>query len=344
MNDLISSLRFIAVVDWLELEINTRKPTQGFHLHRLGRGAFSHAHGIDLQTGKKYPEHLKNTTTTRFLVRIQSPERFAMVNDALDRMGGQFDQSAGSWLRAIEVAFDAYGNENTNDEQLAEATALFMKGVNRVSEVPPRIYRLKNETRIIGSQRELVQALLDGFQIGIGNCDADRYQHAYLKTSDNKLPLPQNHHRARIEVRLQGSACPLLSLDDLATFNFAKMTKYFRFRSQNDDLDGLQRLLTMRQVCLGNVLDANNELTRIWRKGGGSRKNKRHAHASPLNEIARVRLRTLTGRWRSSCGRGQAPKIGGHRLTKSGLSCGPRMADNEPDLNLPPSSEKPGQH
>ncbi|UCV28414.1 hypothetical protein [Ferribacterium limneticum] len=299
-----SRFRFLAVVDWVELEVHTLKATQGKHLKAAG--TFSHAHGINPQTGEKYDERVKNTTTTRFAIRIQAPERFAAITAALATIRDRLDPSYAIAVLGIEVALDAYAEEGTSPDELAEMTAHFLKGINLVSPDHPRVYRRKGETRAIGSQRELIYALADGFQIGIGNGNGDRFQHGYLKSKDNKQDLPENEHRARIEIRLQGNASPVRTLDDLAGFDFASLSNYFRFRQFDDPQTELERLMAERQICLGNIMDIDGNLAAINRKGGGTRKNKRGTTAGPLNNVARVRLRTLTKRWQAPTGRGKA--------------------------------------
>lgn len=305
-----SRFRFVVVVDWVELEIQTLKPTQAKHLHAMGGGSFSHAHGINPQTGDKFPENRKNTTTTHFAVRIQAPERFAKIAAALATISDRLAPSAVITVRAMEVALDAYGNDTQlGGHGLAEMAAHFLKAINRVSEAHPRIYRRNRETRAISSHQELIAALQDGFQIGIGNGNGDRFQHGYFKTTDNQQQLADNECRARIEIRLQGKACPVNTLDDLEGFEFSSLSKYFRFKQFRELETDLQRRLAERQICHGNVIGNDGKLTTINREEGGTRKNKRGTMSSPLSEIARVRLRSLTKRWRAPTGRGKAREV-----------------------------------
>lgn len=257
---------------------------------------FSHVHGINPQTGEKYPENCKGTTTTRFAIRIQAPERFAAIMAALGTIRERLDQSYAIRVLGIEVALDAYNKDGTADE-LAEMAAHFLKGINRVSPEHPRIYRLKNEKREIGSHRELIQALKEGFQIGIGNGNGTRFQHGYLKTTDNGQTFPESQHRARIEIRLQGEGCPVQTLDALADFNFGDLSNYFRFRQFGASKNEFERQIADRQICLGNILDEQGNLIAINRSEGGTRLNKRGTKSSPLNEIARSALRNLSRRW-----------------------------------------------
>lgn len=339
-----SRFRIVAVVDWVELEVRTMKPTQAMHLHAAGAGLLSHAHGINPQTGEKYDEQVKNTTTTRFAVRIQAPERFATIMAALNAIQERLDPSSAIAVLGIEVALDAYAKDGTVPEEIAEMAARFLKGINRVSPDHPRIYRRKNETRAIGSHRELIQALVDDFQIGIGNGAGDRFQHGYLKTKDDRQDLPVGQHRARVEIRLQGNACPVRTLEDLAGFDFASLSDYFRFRQFGEPQTDLERLMADHQICLGNVIGDDGTLTTINRKEGGTRQNKRGTKASPLNEIARSRLRKLTERWQRSAGRGKARKAPAIACGNSACLQSLGMVCEQPEMPPQQQPESPRQY
>ncbi len=320
-----SRFRIVAVVDWVELEVRTMKATQARHLHTAGVGLFSHAHGINPQTGEKYDEQVKNTVSTRFAVRIQAPERFASVTAALDAIRDRLDPSYAITVRGIEVALDAYAKDGSAAEELAEMAAHFLKGINRVSPKHPRSYRRKNETTAIASERDCAQELADDFHIGIGNSAGNRFQHIYLKTKDDQQHLPVNQHRARIEIRCQGDGCPVRTLEDLSCFDFSTLSDYFRFRVFDEPQTDLERLVAERQICLGNVIGDDGNLTAINRKGGGTRLNKRGTKASPLNEISRSRLRKLSERWQASAGRGKVRKA-------AGIACGNSACLNSFDM------------
>lgn len=304
----LSRFRFRAEVDWVELEVRTTRRTQAFHLRKAGRGLISHAHGIDPKTNLKYPKHLSNTTTTAFALCIQAPERHADVERALEILSRLLDPLFEPRVLAIEVALDAYGGPGVSREELTRMTCRFLKGVNLVSELPPRLYRTKGETKFIESHHELARRLPEGFQIGIGHKDAGRFQHGYLKTDDNNEPLADESCRARIEIRLQHSGCPVKTLNELARFSFASLSTYFQFRQFVDHTTTFGSLIAERQLNHGNVLTSANELRPIKRKEGGTRRNQRGTRASVLNEIARLRLRKLTQRWRAPTGRGKAPR------------------------------------
>lgn len=336
-----SRFRIAAAVDWIELEVRTLKPTQAKHLHAAGAGLFSHAHGINPQTGEKFPENRKNTTTTRFAIRIQAPERFAAITAALDTIRVRLDSSCAVTVLGIEVALDACAKAGTAPEELAEMAAHFLKGINRVSPEHPRIYKRKGETRAIGSHPELIQALMDEFQIGNGN--GDRFQHGYLKTKDDRQDLSEDEHRARIEIRLQGNGCPVQTLEDLASFDFATLSDYFRFRQFGEPKTDLERQMAEHQICLGNIIGDDGDLTAINRKGGGIRQNKRGTKASPLNEIARDRLRKLSGRWQALEGRGKVRKAAPFACGNSGCLESHSMADGQPGTTPQQQPETPRQ-
>lgn len=94
----------------------------------------------------------------------------------------------------------------------------------------------------------------------------------------------------------------------MAGFDFARLSDYFRFRQFSEPKTELERLMADRQICLGNIIGDHRELSSINRKEGGTRLNKRNTNASPLNEIARSRLRKLSERWKAPAGRGKASR------------------------------------
>lgn len=338
-----SRFRFVFVVDWIELEVRLLKATQGQHLKNAGAGMFSHVHGINPQTGEKYPENRKGTTTTRFAVRIQAPERFTAITAALDTIRERLDPSCAITVCGIEVALDAYANDCSAPEELAEMASHLLKGINRVSSNHPRIYRERGETRAIGSHKELIRALQEGFQIGIGDGDGARFQHSYLKSTDDGQALPMDQHRARIEIRLQGDGCPVRTLEDLAGFDFAGLSNYFRFRQFSKPKTDLERLMADRQICLGNIIGDDGRLTSINRKGGGTRLNKNGTTASSLNEISRSRLRKLTERWQASSGRGKGHKAAAIACGNSACLESLGTVSSQPETAPPQKADTPRQ-
>jgi len=301
------------VVDWLDLELRYLTATPAWRIFERGAGAFSCVTGLDPDTGKDISEtgaQRENTPTTRFRVRIQNPERFASIIDAISHggIGDRLDQSAEILVTAIEVSFDLYALPGTDDSVLAEMAALLATSVNHVSSARPRLYRHTGETHFATLHRDLLVALKDGYMVGFGDRDDDLYQRAYFKKTDDNEILTKPEHRARIEIRLQGKACPVRTLADLMEFDFARLAKFFKFRQPDPHVSGIMALVINRRVSKGGVLDERGQLSEAFRKRGRKRRTSPNTIASPLSEIARDQLRKLTARWRASAGRGKIKK------------------------------------
>lgn len=301
------------VVDWLELEVRTSIATAGWRIRREGAGTFSYVTGLDPETGEdisKTGAQGKNTPTTRFGLRIQNPDRFTSINDALTQKGiaDRIDPSAEILVSAIEVSFDLYVLPGTDESDHIEMATILATSVNHVSNSLPRVYRRKGEVHYPTLKSEFLAALKGGFMIGFGDKDDDLYQRIYFKKTDNKNSLSKAEHRARIEIRLQGNACPVRTFADLMEFDFASLAKFFKFRQPDPDVSGIMASVIERRVSKGGVLDERGQLTEAFRIRGRKRKTVLNSTASPLNEIARDKLRKLTCRWRGKTGSGRVRK------------------------------------
>lgn len=308
MINLNKHFRATAVVDWLILEFHTLSATPAWRLWKEHEDIFSYVTGLDPETGEdiaKVGAQGANTPTTRFAVRIQNPTRFADLESAVDQVPA-IDVSVPFSITAIEVSFDLYARAGTTERDLIEMTAYLVRSINRVSSEPPRFYKLAGETHWPALLTEMLAALRDGFTVGYGNRDDDAYLRIYFKKTDNGTLLPTAELRSRAEIRLQGEACPVRNFDDLRTFNFASLGKFFRF-NDTADVPGLIGQLLPRRITHGGVVDANGELVPAFRNKGRKRKKPMHTVASPLNDIARDQLKKLTRRWQAPAGRGKRP-------------------------------------
>lgn len=305
-----SLFRFLAVVDWLDLEVRTLKPTQGRHLHNKGAGAFSYCKPI------KECHWLRSNTSTRFIVRIQNPERFATIAMALETIRDCLDLAFEIRVRGIEISFDAYRLAGTTTEQLAEMVVEMLRGINRPGTAPVRLYKCRGTAKHGAGRQSTLSAVLDGYTGMYGNQRDNFVIRGYLKDYDTVKdangkgqrvsiddPL---EHRARIEVRLQGRDCPIHALDDLKHFRFESVAPFFKFRKPTEDLTGVASLIADRRACgHGGVIDHVGDLSHVHAMRGRGRKTAPDTLASPLNEISRIRLRKLSCRWQASTGRGR---------------------------------------
>lgn len=291
-----------AVVDWLDVEFVTPRRWQpGWLNKKLGS---SRVTALNLGADR---------TATYFQARFQDPESFAQVALALRERAGVTMES-GVFVRGIEVAVDFYARDNDR-AKLAQITAhlaqmlkkpvdvdnrRFVKGKN---ERTPQGKVLKKAT-VDGAQGFtldcMIQRFMDGWELVIGNHGnehhqaSDAAQRLYVKDVDNnEQPLPQDQHRARCEIRLQGNQLPFATLEQAAASNFEELADWFKWRMLKDDLSPLQRGLAGADGRLGarRIGNARN------RKGGGQREFDTRTSADELlNSKVYDALRALTRR------------------------------------------------
>lgn len=198
----------------------------------------------------------------------------------------------------IEVAFDAYSKGATRDE-LAELTAHFFKFLSDPVSENHRIYRdYVGSGQRLPNFSSLISSVSDGWQIGIGNGNAEQYQHCYFKTTDAvrkgvAQPLPENMHRARIEVTLRGSAIQCQTEEEWAHFKFQRLTKYFNFRKLKPNQSAWVEVIHATQAKqTGRLSKAKQKQYRIRREFSSATQAD-----DVLNDKAKGALRRLSERW-----------------------------------------------
>ena len=284
-----SRFRFRAVVDWIEIEVQTTTPTNAPTIRR--RGSLVYATPMDSGPGG---------AATVFRFRLYDPENWQEVVTQVQGIAKEFQLACPPAVTAIEIAFDARSKGATREE-LAELTAHLYTAQTRIVSENRRVY-LGSAEAPPNLQSSLSRFLLEGWQIGVGNKSDDYYQHAYFKTTDhNGKPIEQSEHRARIEVTLRGAGLPCTSFNEWEGYRFetlqhpgnqrkgTKGENLFRFRIGG----GVLQDLCKDRVILTGERKARNRMeggTRLY--GRGSKADK------PLNDAARYALRELSRRWR----------------------------------------------
>lgn len=278
---------FRAVVDWIEIEIQTTTATHYDAIRR--HGELSYVEPMNPSTEGK--------SATIFHIRIHDSANWNEVVGTVSTIADKFALAKPFEVVGIEVALDAYGHGNTTQEELASVAASFVKFTTHTHE-NRRMYREMGEGSFAPPTHfaSLVRHLEAGWQIGVGNKNSDCYQHIYLKTTDhNKLPLPASEHRARIEITLRGNELPCHTLDEWSRCNFSALAKpYFSFRKLRSDLTPLEKVTADVNMKIGRRVIRN-------RREGGTRLFSKLTRAdSSLNTLARYKLRDLSARWQTN--------------------------------------------
>lgn len=276
-----------AVVDWLDVGIQTSQPTNQQTVRR--------AFGAALACKPPYVRAVGGNTgggTQSFVVRVHDVERYALIPALVASASAAFrgNQIVGWGIEAIEVAVDCFCHNP------AEQAANYFKFMKNPVSNNRRMYRdFKGSGKALPRQFESIQRQLEeGWQIGIGNKTDDRFQHIYMKESDTiDGQRQQVENRARFEIRLRGSGLPCQSHDGWQQCKFEQLSNYFRLQELKSDLDPYAQFLADAANQIGERRVRN-------RREGGIRLHNKATQASPINEAIRDALRKLSARWKRS--------------------------------------------
>lgn len=283
----LADFLFRSEVDWVDIQIETASPTN----HR----------GVRSRTGQAYAEPLnpqKSGAATKFRIRVQNPESWAQIRESLEG----YELVTPPKVVGIEVALDAYSNGASKGQLLdllahlawqaaalgrAEAQAdgspnIRLAGAGKNSASPLGTLRelrqsLESQTLYIGDQRETS---------GRGvSPEAWRF---YFKTTDAKKGLPEELHRARMEVTLAGEGLFSTELHEWEEYGFERLTDKFRFRTVADKVNPLLQG-ALQHFPLASFAPKRR------RCGGGIQRHRSWTKANtPLNRRMADALRGLT--------------------------------------------------
>ncbi|MGF6663308.1 hypothetical protein QF000_004976 [Paraburkholderia atlantica] len=287
---------FRAAVDWLAFEIETARPTHATTI-RKELGVRSYVTPLNKGPGE---------VATRFSVPFQDIRSWDDAQDRWDRTQRRLKALRRLPLDApehepiitgIEVSFDAYARTATREDLVDMAVRFFAFGNvvadYRSSGVWHNGVEVKKVEAVM-SRHDVRRLLNTDRVINIGNVGDPVTQRVYFKATDNRQPLPEQEHRARAEVALQGAALPFTTLAAARNFEFQALAKsskkYFSYRKQRDGMEPLPALIHSRYAQVGKREE--------WRTGNRSRRlYDPHTQAdTELNRLARDKLTELTGR------------------------------------------------
>lgn len=286
-----SCYRFEAVVDWIELEIQTKSPTNFPSIRK--QGGLGYVEPINAGDGG---------AATIFRVMIQDPLRWQDVVRQLGKIETAKPFSCGPRVTGIEISLDAYSH-NESKEELAELAARFYTYQTHPASIVARTYReYKGSGEAVPKFDLLIRKLLGGRMIGIGHHRDDpkgRWkadtiaQRIYLKTTDKGgTPIPIGEYRARTEITLRDAGLPCQNLPEWGGVGFEKLSRYFRYRMLTQDMGSLMTTFVKDDPQIGQRKQRN-------RKEGGTRLYSKNTKAdTELNNRARYALRQLSQRWK----------------------------------------------
>lgn len=225
------SFKVTACIDWLDVVVETSRPTQHHHLQQALRTTTTGTAGTTLWV--ETLDKQAGSVGTVFRVRFHDVDDYAKLANALEELRIQYPFVALPKITAIEVACDFRHKTGSIPETLAMThrlqSSLFAAGAK------PR--QFDPATGATGKNRyfdHLGDRLDPNLNFRIGNKDDQFSWQCYFKRTDNnKQSIPEAQWRARVEVTLQGSAPQeygLILLSDLQHFRFDKLAGLFRFR------------------------------------------------------------------------------------------------------------------
>lgn len=295
-------------VDWAEVRFQVKSRTN------LQTVQPKLARILDLPEGKNASLFVLDAeaggAASVFAFRIQDPKRFADIQHVLDELGKRFDLACPPRVTGIEVAFDLFPKKGTTPREVSEAVAHLYKFSTSHPSANHRIYNELQACEVPARLNSLVRAVEAGYCIGVGYQRESRSKRGtvaadsisarwYHKRHDNGDDLPEQQHRARMEITFQGGGLPFQTLDQLAAFDFNSLQEHFTFRRLKTELGPF-----VADALMNGALPLFAKRVRNRREGGTRLHSPSTVADAALNDSARRALRSLTKRWRegSACG------------------------------------------
>ena len=303
---LITSIK--ALVDWVEIKIETTELVSFLVVQR----ALSRA----LNLPEKVRLHVTPTTgksrcvNRHFFVRLHDVESYSDLCQVWKKLSREITLQPGFKVSKVEVAVDVYCADP------AYMTATLYRHMTRPVSDNRRLYRdYKGSGRAMPRTSDAIaRHVAEGWQIGIGNKGDDWYQHLYLKTSDTLDGKRQDvEPRARVEVRLSGSALPCQTPEDWRNFHFEHLAPWFNFTQERDDLAPWVKAAADASGQVGerkerhHVRNGRVDGVRLYRQSVKADR--------ALNDMMRKALANLSKRWQGSGKRG---RVAGATTAESG--------------------------
>jgi hypothetical protein len=295
----LSAYRCRAVVDWLDIRINTKKPTNFMTV----QAEITRIRGTPTPVYVEAQDEGPGRAATIFDIRIHDPNRLAELNAYMKLLDYRLPFFTPPQVVKLELAVDFYSRHNLPTDLSAMTERLMTEFAATGNN--PRIYvPLKDGqyTTVFLQNRHVLFKPDSRHSMYVGNRHDEQSWRIYLKRTDhNQIPITDSReHRARVEVTLSGNqlSAHCTSLQSMADIRFEGLSDKFRFRK-----------LALPQVSVGDiqrVLDERKvqDLQKTFRKGyvalwrSKRRKFSQHSRADiELKEMVRQSLRNLTERF-----------------------------------------------
>lgn len=290
------SIRVRAVIDWIEIEIQTEKTTNFQTVQRAFNEAFGAPDGINIWT--KAHDANEGGGACCFSVRIHDVTGYSDIEKKRIFVSDKVYLKSGFKITQVELAIDAYC-----DDPIDQTARFYKFMANPVSDNRRMYHEGRGTPKAVPRHFDSIKRhLSEGWQIAIGNKTDSVYQHLYVKDTDTQDGQRRKvEKRARFEIRLSGAALPYQTPEEWQQCKFEKMADCFKQRQLKDNLDPLIQTLAEAADQIGERKTRN-------RREGGIRKYSKATKADPINGAIRQALRDLSKRWASTGRRGRVAK------------------------------------
>lgn len=217
------------------MTLHTARQTQFQHVQSAFNAAgVGRLHVTPVDAG---PGRVANTFVVRFTDRMAN--NYAALRKAITDVSAEFPLTEEPVVRAIEVACDfTHRGSRAERDSATVSMAHRLQTSLLTNSVKPRQFDpsigKNGKNRFMDAPGLRLNPELN---FRVGNKWDDVAWQVYWKTTDKTMALPPAEWRARVEVTLQGVALEsvgLAMLSDLDGYKFARLARFFRFRTPID--------------------------------------------------------------------------------------------------------------
>lgn len=246
-----------ADIDWIELEVETVIPTNFATIKRFAD--VSYVKAVDSGLGG---------SATIFRFRVYDFNTWSSLEDKIINLNFDKQLVGEPKIVAVEVSFDAKSMTGSAID-LIEHTA---ESVRMLSNPLASAKNIRAAGSFKGSAEQLclkkeknIQVLRKSFYFG-SQKDDDVSMRIYWKHTDRNKELPIDEQVSRVEVTLKNGSCPFNTIDEAKTYQFSKLSKFFRFRKVKLGIGSLN------QICV----DSSSQVSKRggWKVRTGDNKKK----------------------------------------------------------------------
>lgn len=218
-----------AVIDWVQVVVHLNRPTHHRHVRTRLQAAGLVAGFVEhVDTSQDKPARV-------ITVRVHDPVSPAAFMAALQHVappGSPPVNECDIQIVGLEIALDAYPKSNAERDNLSGAALHLFRHLAHPPAGTPRITEPGHYRAAGAAPRDTLQALVDGFTINMGAKTPEYAARCYVKRKDSKpgqsyAPLPQDQHRARLELTLRGTCLPFATVAQWKAYRFESLARNF---------------------------------------------------------------------------------------------------------------------